>query len=68
PTSYNEFSQKGFEEFVEHISEFIEDYFPDLKEEMEIEMYIAAKDGGITQLLISPVKNVEKNMYVLMTI
>ncbi|MCD9104344.1 MULTISPECIES: hypothetical protein [Bacillus] len=46
PTSYNEFSQKGFEEFVEHISEFIEDYFPDLKEEMEIEMYIAAKDGG----------------------
>ncbi|KAB2458719.1 hypothetical protein F8161_19645 [Bacillus cereus] len=46
PTSYNEFSQKGFEEFVEHISEFIEDYFPNLKEEMEIEMYIAAKDGG----------------------
>ncbi|WP_437403554.1 hypothetical protein [Bacillus tropicus] len=46
PTSYNEFSQKGFEKFVEHISEFIEDYFPDLKEKMKIEMYITAKDGG----------------------
>lgn len=51
-----------------HVSEFIEDYFPDLKKEMEIEMYITVKYGVITQFLISPVKNVEKNMYVLMMI
>ncbi|MDY7522166.1 hypothetical protein [Bacillus thuringiensis] len=46
PTSYNEFSQKGFDEFVEQINEFIEDYFPDLKDKMESEMYTTAKNGG----------------------